>query len=192
MNFSPIFTDETECNLWSVCYPEDITDGEEKDIFSILFDERWSDVSYIRQFIKSNETDLKEPYWNGAKPDEIINRIEEERDLFDKELYSIETKQPGYENASLDNVFEKLHKNIYSIRTKNEIYVKGKPDVRKPILRVYGIELEDGTYIITGGTIKLKEKMNGPNFDIEFKNLERVKSFLDENGIINRQGLIDK
>lgn len=58
MNFRAIFTEETECKLWAVCYPEDRINDEERDIFTILFDDKWVDISYIRDFLKTHETEL--------------------------------------------------------------------------------------------------------------------------------------
>lgn len=192
MEFSPIFTREDNCNLWAVCYPEYQVDGVNRDIFTILFDEKWSDVEYIREFVKTNLEDLLTPFWAGLSITDAINKIEDERLDLANELYLIETKQPGYENISLSDIFEKLHDCIYSLNTSNESHRKGKPNFEKPILRIYAIELEDGTYVITGGAIKLKDKMIGQNFDKELANLKRVQDFLKINGIINKQGLIEK
>jgi hypothetical protein len=162
MNFIPIFTEPNDCNLWSTCYPEDEIDGELKDIYSILMDERWSDNKYLFDFIKQNEEAFCDNYWNGVSITEVI-----------------------------DKIFLKLHDNIYSLNTFNESYRKAKPNIRRAIIRFYGIELEDKTLIITGGTLKFKLKMIGKNFDIEFKNLKRVQAFLNKVGIVDRSGLIE-
>jgi hypothetical protein len=61
----------------------------------------------------------------------------------------------------------------------------------RSIIRLYGIELSDKTIIITGGTLKFKQKMIGKIFDTEFKNLKRVQTYLNKQGIIDRTGLID-
>lgn len=104
---------------------------------------------------------------------------------------AIETKLPGYENMSLHDVFEKLHDNIYSIKFDSETHMKAKLNLNKPFLRLYAILLEDGTYVITGGAIKLTKKMAGNEFDSEFINLKRVQEYFKRTGIINRQGLIE-
>jgi hypothetical protein len=95
------------------------------------------------------------------------------------------------DNRSIDKIFLKLHDNIYSLNTFNESYRKAKPNIRRAIIRFYGIELEDKTLIITGGTLKFKQKMIGVNFDMEIKNLKRVRAFLNKEGIIDRTGLIE-
>ena len=59
-------------------------------------------------------------------------------------------------------------------------------------MRLYAIELDDGTNLVTGGTIKLYKAMIGPEFKVEFDNLKKVKAFLKAHGICDVQGLIDK
>jgi hypothetical protein len=190
MNFYPIFEDESSCKLWSVCYPEHQVNGENKDIFSILFDDRWSDTSYVRGFLKKNQSSFNTPFWQGMSMSEALDRIQIERTAFDKKLCAIETKSPGYETMSLDSVFKKLHDNIYSISFNNEAHMKAKLNTQFPFLRIYAIVLADGTYIVTGGGIKLTEKMEG-ELGSEKDNLKRVQQYLKNYGITDRDGLID-
>lgn len=191
MNFIPIFTEPNACNLWSACYPEDEINGGLKDIYSILMDERWSDNKYLFDFIKQNKEAFSDSYWNGVSVKEIIDNIHLEIAAFDKELYYADCNKSKKDNRSLDKIFLKLHNNIYSLNTFNESYRKAKPNIKRAIIRFYGIELTDKTLIITGGTLKFKQKMIGENFDIEFKNLKRVQTFLNNEGIIDRTGLIE-
>jgi hypothetical protein len=193
MEFIPIFTNENDCNLWSACYPEDKKRGKNKSIFDILINEKWSDPKYVREFLTTNSKDLFTPFWKGLTITDAAAQISDERTKLDERLFAIEYKVKGYEYISLINYFQKLHTNKASLITKNENIVKGKPTLfRPPLLRLYGIELEDGVIIVTGGTIKLKKDMIGDNFDFEIQRLNRVQEFLKQEGIINRQGLIDK
>lgn len=57
------------------------------------------------------------------------------------------------------------------------------------MLRIYGIEIEDECFIVTGGAIKLTRKMEGTRFEVELRNLARVKAFLKAEGITDKQGL---
>ena len=77
------------------------------------------------------------------------------------------------------------------MRFDNDDLRKAKANVRHPIIRIYAIELEDETFVVTGGTLKLTKTMEGENFDNELKKLERVKKFLKDNNIIDRLGLIE-
>jgi hypothetical protein len=191
MKFMPIFTEPEYCDLWSTCYPEHEINEEIKDIYSILMDDKWSDDKYLLEFIKQNEEFLNDNYWAGVDMFEIINNIKIEMASFDEELYLADQNKQMNNSRSLDKIFLKLHQNIYSLNTFNETYRKARPNLSRSIIRLYGIELSDKTIIITGGTLKLKQKMIGENFDIELKNLKRVQTYLNKQGIIDRAGLID-
>jgi hypothetical protein len=191
MKFMPIFTEPEYCDLWSTCYPEHEINQEIKDIYSILMDDKWSDDKYLLEFIKQNEECLNDNYWVGVDMFEIINNIKIEMASFDEELYLADQNKQMNNSRSLDKIFLKLHQNIYSLNTFNETYRKARPNLSRSIIRLYGIELSDKTIIITGGTLKLKQKMIGENFDIELKNLKRVQTYLNKQGIIDRAGLID-
>jgi hypothetical protein len=191
MKFMPIFTEPEYCDLWSTCYPEHEINEEIKDIYSILMDDKWSDDKYLLEFIKQNEECLNDNYWTGVEMFEIINNIKIEMASFDEELYLADQNKQMNNSRSLDKIFLKLHQNIYSLNTFNETYRKARPNLSRSIIRLYGIELSDKTIIITGGTLKLKQKMIGENFDIELKNLKRVQTYLNKQGIIDRAGLID-
>ena len=191
MKFMPIFTEPEYCDLWSTCYPEHEINEEIKDIYSILMDDKWADDQYLFEFIKQNEECLNENYWTGVDMFEIINNIKIEMASFDEELYLADQNKQINNSRSLDKIFLKLHQNIYSLNTFNETYRKARPNLSRSIIRLYGIELSDKTIIITGGTLKLKQKMIGENFDIELKNLKRVQTYLNKQGIIDRAGLID-
>ena len=191
MKFIPIFTEPENCELWSTCYPEDQINEEIKDIYSILMDDKLADDQYLFEFIKQNEECLNDNYWAGVGMFEIINNIKIEMASFDEELYLADQNKQMNNSRSLDKIFLKLHQNIYSLNTFNETYRKARPNLSRSIIRLYGIELSDKTIIITGGTLKLKQKMIGENFDTEFKNLKRVQTYLNKQGIIDRTGLID-
>ncbi|NBT09149.1 MAG: hypothetical protein EBS98_10150 [Chitinophagia bacterium] len=191
MKFIPIFTEPEYCDLWSTCYPEYEINEEIKDIYSMLMDDKWSDDKYLLEFIKHNEECLNDNYWAGVDMFEIINNIKIEMASFDEELYLADQNKQMNNSRSLDKIFLKLHQNIYSLNTFNETYRKARPNLSRSIIRLYGIELSDKTIIITGGTLKLKQKMIGENFDIELKNLKRVQTYLNKEGIIDRTGLIN-
>ena len=161
MKFMPIFTEPEYCDLWSTCYPEHEINEEIKDIYSILMDDKWSDDKYLLEFIKQNEECLNDNYWTGVDMFEIINNIKIEMASFDEELYLADQNKQMNNSRSLDKIFLKLHQNIYSLNTFNETYRKARPNLSRSIIRLYGIELLDKTIIITGGTLKLNQKMIG-------------------------------
>jgi hypothetical protein len=193
MNFIPIFTKSSTCDLWSVCYPEDEIDGLQKDVYSILMDERWTDMKYLIDFIKIEKTSMgfDDQFWKGFSISDMVEKIQIEIASIDNELYQADLMKDETYFRSLDKIFIKLHQNIYSLNTFNDSHRKARPNFKNSIIRFYGIELNDGTIIITGGTLKLKLKMVGLNFDQEIINLKRVQAFLKSQGITDRLGLID-
>jgi hypothetical protein len=193
MNFIPIFTKSSSCDLWSVCYPEDEIDGMQRDIYSILMDESWTNMKYLIDFIKKEKESIgfDNQYWEGYSISDMVEKIQIEIASLDNELYYADLMKEETTLRSLDRIFIKLHQNIYSLNTLNDSHRKARPDFKNSIIRFYGIELNDGTIIITGGLLKLKLKMIGLNFDQEINKLKRVQSFLKTQGIINRAGLID-
>jgi hypothetical protein len=184
MKICSIFADEEDSKLWAVCYPED---ADDLDIFSKLFDQ-WNDTEFLLNFFLENIDSLNDPFWGGMTVDEAITQVQEEAEDFEIQLYSIETKQPGFETISINSIFKPLHDNIYSIHFTNEQHRKGKPNLLKPMIRLYAIELEDGTLIITGGGIKLTKTMEN-NLVEEKKQLTRVQNFLRAEGISDKLGL---
>jgi hypothetical protein len=186
INFSRIFAEDGD--LFSACYPEDEVEGEIKDIFSKLFDQ-WSDTEYLRDFFINHKEELSNPYWKGITVDEAIDKVLEEREKFETELWAIETKQPGYEGKSVKEVFRRLHVNLVSLNWKGETHRKARPNLPDSIIRVYGIELPDGAIIVTGGAIKLTATMEGEQFIIVRSQLERVQRYLLNEKVISKEGL---
>jgi hypothetical protein len=176
------------CNLWAVCYEEDYSNGTPKSVFSKLFDQ-WNDRTYLSKFFKENESDLAHSFWNGMSIDEAKLQVLDEALDFEIELKNIEFKMRGYENCTLQDIFHQLHKHEFSLKPQFSRFRKGKPNFPDALLRLYGIELEDGCLIITGGAIKLTERMNRPHLERENKRLSQVQDYLNINGIYSREGL---
>lgn len=89
MNFIPIFTKSNTCDLWSVCYPEDEIDGMQRDIYSILMDECWTDMKYLIDFIKIEKESVgfDTHFWEGYSISDMVEKIQIEIASLDNELY---------------------------------------------------------------------------------------------------------
>lgn len=88
-----------------------------------------------------------------------------------------EYKVKGYENVTIKDLFESFHKNEFLIKPpqkREKDFRKGKPFVIHPMLRLYGIELEDECIVITGGAIKLTRQLNDGIRERELEKLRRV------------------
>jgi hypothetical protein len=156
-------------------------------------DDLWSDLQYLLRFIKNEvkSEGYDAGFWNGISTQELIDKILDEIEDFDTELFNADSLSADTQNRRLDKIFIQLHQNIYSLNSLNDSHRKARPNISKSIIRLYGIELSDKTIIITGGTLKLKLKMIGEHFDKEMRNLKRVQAFLNSQGIVDRNGLID-
>ena len=147
-------------------------------------------ISYLLAFFKGNEQDLATPFWKDISIHEAVHQVMDEALDFEEELRSIELQKPGYENGSLQQIFQQLHKYEFALKPQFSRFRKGKPDFRAAMLRLYAIELEEGCFVITGGAIKLTEKMNRPHLEVENRRLIQVQDFLNSHGIYSREGLI--
>jgi len=189
MKFRRIFGNKSDCTLWAVCYREDKIRFGWVDIFRILFN-KWNDTGELLKFFRENEGDLRNPFWNGISIDEAIDKVQDEAIDFEQELKFIETKQPQCTDVELRDIFQNLHEKEFILVPGNEKHRKGKPNSSPPMLRIYALELDDGSYVVTGGGIKLTNQMNDA-LSKEINNLKRVQQFLKEEGIFNKEGLED-
>ena len=193
MKIIPTFVKELRtrpCNLWAACYEEDQDrHGKSLDIFTKVF-KLWNDDNYLSVFFHQNASDLAAPFWNGISIDEAKDQILDEALDFEAELKNIELQRPGYEKCTLQDIFHQLHKHEFSLKPQFSRFRKGKPNFPDAMLRLYGIELEDDCLIVSGGAIKLTERMNRPHLEKENKRLNQVQDYLNFRRIYSREGLI--
>jgi len=181
MDFLPIFTEPEECDIWAVRF-----DGNDEDVFTMRFNE-WYNTEFLVDFFEKNKNLLANEFWNGLSIDQAIEMVEQEASDFDQELCNVDISKSG--KRSLKQIFKPLHDNKFVYTWKNEQHRKGKPDYSKfptPFLRIYAIELEDGTLVVTGGAIKLTDVMD----EHEKKVLSQVQEYLKQEGIVDRLGLV--
>ena len=159
MEIVPIFAE----SLYAVQY-----ENEAENEYDRLMD-LWTDASYLYQFAKdSNIPNLK------SFVDEISEDAEDIQDFMD----DVEEGEKGIDNffTALDNMesgFREL-----SLR-------KGKPN-KKSFLRLYAIRIDSGTYLITGGAIKLVYRMQESEDLMQEKwKLGRVRDYLKDNGVFD-------
>lgn len=173
-------TFETGDLFWSCCFEED----GRVDILTVLFD-KWSSTQYLTDFFTENIKDLSDPFWGSISVAAAVNMVKTEVAVLEEKLICIQIKEPGCENVSVGDVFENLHKNGYRVNLK-----KGKVNHISQMLRIYAIELEDGTMVITGGAIKICRLMDRAHLEFEILRLKRVEDFLNENFIVDKAGLL--
>lgn len=167
-------------NLWAVRY-----DGETDNALFTVFDQ-WTDVIYLRSFFKENWSDMSSFYKIKDVGTAVEDTIEDSDEL-ESLLLSLSS------DDDLDRLFHPLE----NFRITEMLLGKQKARLKREKghsswLRIYAIKLEQGVYVITGGTIKLTLKMEEREHTrIELKKLEMVRQYLLAENIVDEDGFLD-
>ena len=170
--------------IYSIQYDE-----AEENEFDRLF-QQWNDMGYVMQFFDTYQEFLKSPVWQHvSQPEAAARQVLQEatdlEDLFD-ELYS--NTQNGDEK-DFDSHFHYLEgKYKYELeRPPMKSYGPNRPS----LLRIYAIRMKENTYLITGGGIKLAEKIqDSPDLkDHVLNNIDKVRSYLKKHGVIDSEDM---
>lgn len=172
--------------FWCPCYPED--NGE--DIITCLF-EKWSDTEYLIDFFTNNLEDLSDQYWQSIDIDKAVDKVKEEAYCLEEKLLCIEYNQFGCIDVKITDIFVQFDKNEFILKREAEKFKKGKLDSLPQMLRLYAVELEDGTLIITGGAIKICKTMDREHLRREKIRMIRVNDYLKQQHIYTKKGLIN-
>jgi hypothetical protein len=175
------FDDITEDGrLWAVRY-----DGDNDNALYRLFDQ-WNDISWLRDFFKTNWQDLTS-YFKITDVNQAIMRTIEDSEKLQGIIMDLSP------DANLDDIFLPLE----NFRTHDMLLGKEKAKLRRgnnrtSWLRIYAIKLTSGVYIITGGAIKLTLRMDEREHTREeLKKLEMVRAFLLSENIIDDDSFIE-
>ncbi len=164
--------------LWAVVY-----DGDSQDILTKTFD-NWLDPGYLEDFFSKNMKDL-ETYFQITNLDVAI--YDTIADAASLSCLMLDIRP----DANLDSLFRPLEN--YRIREMllSKEKARGKRlSSHSSWLRIYAIKLDQGTYLITGGAIKLTYLMAEREHTLnELKKMEMVRNYLLENGIVDSDGI---
>ena len=156
-------------NLFAFHY----NDEEDNELDRLL--ELWNDPEYLHNYFIENENFIiNNPSLNISSESQFIQNVIENAQDTDEILEELS------ENQNLEEFFIELSESqpLYEILSKR----KG----RKNILRIYAIKIDKNCFVITGGAIKITKKMQEHKTTTnELKKLEKCKSFLKEQDIIN-------
>ncbi len=156
----------------------------EKQLYSFHYDEfdqneyerkfdQWTNLEYIYKFAKANKITDIESY-----ADQIIENVEEIEDFIEE----IRKTHGQFKQLfiPLDN---KETNRILSLR-------KGK--ITNNDIRIYAIKVPEEFYVITGGAIKMSQKMQEhPCTNKELIKLYNAKTFLELNGNTNEDAFLE-
>ena len=167
-------------HLWAVKEPD-----KEHDELTSLF-EKWNNADYLLDFFIDNIEDLKNNF-HVEKVSEAIQDTFEDAD----ELEEIILEFPYTE--SLDGLFMPL--DITDTRCTELTRRKARNWNRNKHaswLRIYAIRLEPNVYVVTGGAIKLTQRMQDKEHtSLELEKLNKCKEFLKYNGVFDKDSFID-
>jgi hypothetical protein len=163
MKIVPIFADK----LFAFHYK-----GEAVNEFDRLMD-LWTDIAFLIDYLKENNiTNVKKIV------KDILQDAEQIQDFLDN---ISQNKEPyGFYFEPLQN----------SERNKILAFQKGK--IKENILRYYAIKLDENCFVITGGAIKMSQKMQEhPDTTNELKKLEKARVYLKQNGVFDEDSFFE-
>ena len=135
--------------------------------------ENWTNVNYLKDYaIKNNIKNI----------DGFINEILKDAEQIQDYLEDINQNKDSY-----GFYFEPL-KTIYI--NKSLALQKGK--IYKNSLRYYAIKIDENCYVITGGAIKMSQKMQGhPDTILELHKLLKARAYFEQNEIANEESFYE-
>ena len=163
-------------------------DGQELCEFDRLFD-AWSDMSELVNFMRTHQEYLNNPIWGEQHtPESAARRVRDEAKELGKLLLELCKNSDQGETPDFDSHFKFLD-------GKYQVYeyipMKSYGTGRPSFLRMYAIKLKNNLYVITGGGIKLADTIQeSPDLQKHvLQNIDKVRAWLIQNGIIDEQDL---
>lgn len=150
-------------------------EGEEYNEYERLLND-WGDISYLRSFVKEHLPAID----YNAYIAKLVDELEELEDF----IVDIADDQ----FADFDQFFAPLYNAEY--REVQLSLRKGKLPRLFPRVdfRIYGIKIEENCYVITGGAIKLSQKMQDHELtQAELDKLNLCKKYLVDQDIVNKE-----
>ncbi len=134
----------------------------------------WTDPGYLQAYAKKNN--VKDVY---GFIDDILQHAEEIQDFL--ENLSQNKKPFGF-------YFEPLQES----EAKRTILPFQKGKIRKNQLRLYAIKLDANCFVITGGAIKMSQKMDAhPDTKNELVKLNNARNYLNKNGVVDEDSFVE-
>jgi hypothetical protein len=165
--------------LWAVRFENE----KENELYNLF--EKWNNVVWLRDFFKSNRSDLVR-YFNIVDLNRAISDT-----ISDSEYLEILFLDMS-PDIDLDTVFRPLSNYTQEPYLEKEKAKISKRRKHASWLRIYAVKPAHGMFIITGGAIKLTPTMQERSHTAqELVKIEKVRRFLIENGIVDENGFED-
>lgn len=138
--------------------------GEEDNEYDRLLD-LWTDTEYVREFLLANKQDIPK----HKSIEQYIRYIREDAIAIDEQLITITEEK----EEKLSYFFQPLHNSEYQVKILS--LQKG----RQNFLRLYAIKIDEDTFVITGGAIKLPLHHLMEDRDHTINELQKIKKAQD-------------
>ena len=180
-----IFGPENNANegLWSL-----ELDGTLLNEFEAIF-EAWQDAEEIYSFCSNNMDDIRKKFGYAISPEDAANEIMDEADVLFELLLKLGKKE--IPETNLQQVFRPLNnqEKDLTVLQPSKGLIKSKI-IRNPKLRIYAVRIAENTYVVTGGAIKLTDRMEErPHTKEQLVRLTKVKDWLRDEGILYPEDL---
>ena len=143
-------------------------------------------MEWLREFFSENRNDL-ESYFKITDLNEAISDTIEDADKLQCLILDLTP------DTDLESLFRPLDNRqaVALMLDKEKARLKNRP-AHVSWLRLYAIRLEEGSFIITGGAIKLTETMPERSHTFqELAKMEKVRNFLLDENIVDRDSFED-
>lgn len=160
--------------LFAIQYSNDT-----EDIYTTLM-EKWTDVYYVREFVKEHKVDIK-----NINVNQVVQKIIADAQAIDDTLLDLAKDK----QELIDQFFVPLSLSEHYVQLLSK--EKGKVNYNTHT-RIYGIKIESDCYIITGGAIKFTQKMQDRHHTKkELQNINQVREYLISENIVDKDALLD-
>lgn len=154
-------------------------EGEADNEYDRLLD-LWNDTEYVRDFLIENKEDIPK---NKSRK-QFVEYIHEDAQSIDETLLRITDS----DKETLSNFFQPLNNSEYQVKVLS--LQKG----RQNCLRMYAIKIDEDTFVITGGAIKLRLHHlmeHRAHTRLELQKIENAKAYLQENDIFDEDSFFE-
>lgn len=170
MEIVRIFAIENEC-LYSVQWDTE-TQNEWRRLFNC-----WNDVEYLFDFFEKHKRDLQKKYGHEMSTEDAVTLVMDEAREIEQSILEAARNGSTDFRKSLQTWFKPLDDTSAAIVE----FSMEKTRLRKksPMLRIYAVRLAANVYVVSGGAIKLTNKMNEAiHLEQERTKLEMTKEYL--------------
>ena len=143
--------------------------------------------------METNKSYFQNDFWRDRmNVEKATLQVLEEAEAMEDFFFELNENTKGDKKPDFDSVFHYLDgKYKYELLWQP---MKSYGNYNPSLLRLYAIKLQEpNTYLITGGGIKLADTIqNSPDLkDHVFQNIDKVRQYLRENGILDSEDLIE-